>query len=109
MDAVSHHFSASKVVQEEEIDAGRAFFRDELEWRLARLRSLLRLESAGADTATAVPAAVTPSDEKGMSELIERLMPRLCSAMVKTLHEGGAAVTSSTDLHHHQTDFLPAE
>ena len=106
LDAAVEHFTTSSL-DSSVICEGREFFQSHLEWRVSQLRDLFHAETLHASPPM-LPASTTAAtstlplkgkkhDEQAVvTQLIERLMPSIRSAMTETLTASVGAATSAS-------------
>lgn len=83
----------------EAINESREFFRTHLDWRVIRLRNILQIEPPLSSSihpdvsSTTMEQQQNVEEATAVSQLIERLMPSIRSAMTETLTATGTATT----------------
>ena len=107
LDAAVEHFTTSSL-DSSVISEGREFFQSHLEWRVARLRDLFHTEALHASpsftpTSTTATTSTLPlqgkkhDEQAAVTQLIERLMPSIRSAMTETLTASVSAATCASN------------
>uniref|UniRef100_A0A5K3ETA8 ANAPC4_WD40 domain-containing protein n=1 Tax=Mesocestoides corti TaxID=53468 RepID=A0A5K3ETA8_MESCO len=85
LDAAADHLAS--INDKNVVSLSREFFLTELDWRVARLRSILHMEAAFSSASSNVLRSEDPS-QLAVAKLVERIMPSIRSAVAETLTPG---------------------